>query len=260
MGQLGNAKNQGVGLIKTLVTSGCSFTQGQLSWAGFLQQSLGASDFFNLGAAGAGNRYIASSVIDCIEHNRIDPDTAMIMVMWSGPARKDALVSGEYWHLLSDYHLKTSMQNCPDSYWIFSGGKSNSWPDHKETVKLFEQSYLVSDPVTLCKETLENITRLQDYLQMRGFRYRFMSYANVWRSKTESVVNGDYSLAHFVGNLPLYPSLQQNHWVFVNTAFDCIHEFCLERNLLTRDRFHPSPEGHQQFVQQVLLPNINNEA
>lgn len=243
---------------KNLVVSGCSFTQGDESWAHVIQKHFNIAKLFNLGSGGAGNRYICNSVIDAVQHNHLAPEETLVLVMWSGPSRFDELVSGEYWHLLSDYHYKIKSDHNEDGYWIHSGGRGNSWQDHVETVKLFRQKYVVSDPLAICKQTLANILALENFLQNRAFDYRFMSYVNYWKAGEESTVQGDFSLTHFCGDLPAYQQLDFDRWIFSNTGKDCLYEFCLENQLLEDDQFHPTTTGYREFVRRIILPQIDS--
>jgi len=244
-------------VIKNLVTSGCSFTMGDQSWTTVIQNELNIPRLFNLGSSGAGNRYIVNSVIDTIQYNQLLPQDTFVLVMFSGPARFDEIVSGEYWYLLSDYHWKTKLHTGEDGYWIHSGGRGNSWQDHNETVKLFIQKYVVSDPLTICKETLVAILALENFLQSRGFEYRFMSYVNYWTSDKESVAQGDFSLTHFCSHLPAYQEINFDKWIFSNDKKDCLYEFCFANHYLKEDNFHPTSFGHQEFAKNVILTQID---
>ena len=246
-------------MIKNLVVSGCSFTAGKNSWARCVQDQLSVPNLFNVGSIGAGNRYIASSIIDVLQHHCLAPKETVILAMWSGPGRVDELVSGEYWYLLEDYPYKTFVLDCDDTYWIHSGGRGNSWLDHQETKKLFQHKYVTSDPFVLCKETLVHMSHLQNFLQNHGFRYKFMSYVNYWIPDKESVGNGDFSLTHFCSDWPTYRALEFQHWIFVNQQKDSLYEFCAAHDCVSSDNFHPTSLGHQQFAQQIILPQLDFE-
>jgi hypothetical protein len=244
-------------MIKNIVASGCSFTLAP-SWAESVASHF-QFDLYNLGRDAAGNRYIANSVIDCLEYENLDPESTLVMVMWSGPNRKDVLVSGEYWYLLTDYPWKSKFNDYEDCYWIFSGGVSNSWYDHKECRKIFEQSYIMADPFTICKESLENIIKLQTYLKQHRYRYFFMSYVNYWVPDSESVVNGDYSIEHFVGHLPIFQQIDWKPWIFCSNTRDGIYEFSRDRFILDADQFHPSQSAHKRFATEIIIPRLTKE-
>jgi hypothetical protein len=244
-------------MIKNLVTSGCSFTAGKKTWAQVVCDRLRIPNFYNVGSAGAGNRYIAQSVVDAVQHYCLDTSETLVLVMWSGAGRLDALVSGEYWYLLSDYYYKTKINDLGDNYWIHSGGRSNAWMDHHETKKIFQHQYIISDPCCCCKETLDNIRDLESYLQNHEILYKFMSYVNYWNDQQESTANGDFCIPTFTAHLPMYQQLNLRNWIFVNNQKDCIFEFCRDNSCISDDGFHPSLQGHELFVDTVMMSYLN---
>ncbi len=243
-------------MIENLLTSGCSFTQGNKTWACSISNHLDIPNLFNMGSSGAGNKYICSSVIDAIQYYNLNPCNTLVLVMWSGPSRRDILVSGEYWYLLSDYLYKTKLNDTGDTYWVHSGGRSNSWLRHAEVKKIFQHQYISVDPICDCKEALTHIVNLANFLENHGFVYRFMSYLNYWIHGKESTTNGDFCIPHFASNLPIYQNLNFDNWVFANDQKDGIYEFCHDHDCLSDDAFHPGKKGHDLFVEKVLAPQL----
>lgn len=240
--------------MKNLLVGGCSFTAGCESWAGTVAQDL-ELQLTNLAQGAAGNQYIAASVMDAVCRNNFSADDTLIMVMWSGAGRRDMRVSGEYWHLIGDYKFKSS-GDTPDSYWIFSGGRANSWQDHIETRKLFGPGYVSSDPFVLCRETLESMANLERFCVANRFKYKFMSYTNHWNSSVSSMANGDFSLAHYCTDIHSYVQPDGPAWIFASASKDCIYEVCASRNMLHNDGFHPSIQGQQYYAREVILPHL----
>lgn len=241
--------------IKTLITSGCSFTAGSNTWPNCLAEQLDC-DLINLGVGGAGNDYISASVIDLLESQDFDPGHTMIAVMWSGIGRKDFCVSGEYWYWLDDYAYKSHSNSFEDTYWVHSGGLSG-WQLHPGSRETFAAYYKFTDPLVLCKDSLCNMSRLTDYLQNKQYHYRFMSYQNYWRTDSQSSSNGDYTLGWFAQDIPLYQNLDFDRWIFVDDDKNSIFEFCRDSGLLSDDRFHPTRDGHRAWVEKVMLPKLS---
>ena len=78
---------------KTIVASGCSFTQSDGTWPYHIEQQK-YGWVHNVGDTGAGNSYISRSVI--FEVNRLlslgkNPQDIEVIVMWSGISRKEFL-------------------------------------------------------------------------------------------------------------------------------------------------------------------------
>lgn len=249
-------------MIKNLIVSGCSFTDNRRhpTWVDTVAEQLTTTTVINLGRAGAGNAYISQSVIDCLTRNHFAPTETMVIVMWSGPDRHDVRVAGDYWYLLEDYHSKTNIGD-PDGYWVFSGGRSNSWIDHVETRKLFLHHYTTIDPVIMCSQTLYQILMLSVYLEHQGFSQYFMSHLNYWDSdpSRESVTDGSLNVAFFCRNLPIFQCMAFDRWIFSNNNKDSIYEFCRDRDLLSADQFHPSAMGHKLYAEQIIAPYLERK-
>jgi hypothetical protein len=245
-------------MIKTLLVSGCSFTRerASMTWPNHTAKHLGIESVVNLAHDGAGNDYICNSIIDYIEDQAPDPATTLVMAMWSGPGRRDVLVSGEYWYLLDDYKFKAKYQDHADKYWIFSGGRSNSWMDHPETKKLFGPLYVSDDPFVLCKQTLTNIVKLQGYLESKGYRFKFTSFVNYWNPINMSGINGEFSIGYFAKDLFMYKNLNFENWFFTDAQRNCFGEYALERGLTTADGFHPTEEAHRLYAENIVVTNL----
>jgi hypothetical protein len=243
-------------MIENLIVSGCSFTWGNQSWANIVAEEFDIKKLVNLATPAAGNNYIANSIIDYIETHRPDPENTVVLAMWSGIGRKDLMIDGELWYLLSDYQFKHKYNDAPDSYYIFSGGMGNAWIDHPRVSGLFEPLYLASDPFTICKESLQNFSRLHDYLTLRNYKFGFTSYLNYWPPSIESVSNGDYSLGHFAKDMPAFCSLNFDPWFFIDEQKNSLYEFAKINGHLSADNFHPTALGHKKYSQDIVIPAI----
>ena len=243
-------------MIDTLLVSGCSFTKltnlANPSWPHHTADILKIKNVVNLAVSGAGNTYICNSIIDYIEDFKPDPEKTLVTVMWSGIGRKDILVSGEYWYLLSQYPFKKEYKNNPDSYYVFSSGMSNSWRDHDETRKLFEPLYLRDDPFSLCKQSLINFVNLENYLKVRNYKFKFTSFINQWQVDKQSADNGDYSLGYFASNFAMYKNLNFDNWFFVDQQKNSFYEYAKWNNMLNDDKFHPAPPAHLKYAEQFV--------
>ena len=57
-------------MIENLIVSGCSFTQGNQSWANVVAEDFAIKKLVNLATPAAGNCYIANSIIDKNRHEK----------------------------------------------------------------------------------------------------------------------------------------------------------------------------------------------
>jgi hypothetical protein len=240
--------------IKNLVVNGCSFTDDRecKTWASEVANSYPDLNYFNLASGAAGNNYILDSTINFLEQQRLDPNNTLVLIMWSGIGRKDMQISGEWWyHLTKDYPVGRKLNDC---YYIFSGGMSNSWRDNLTTRKIFDWYYKLSDPETLCQESLMNFLHLENYLQVRNYNYRLTNYVNCWNRGNQSNSNGgDYSIAYFSAKNPVYQNMDFTNWFFVNDQKECLSEFATNMGQLD-ETGHPTELAHKKFAQQVVNP------
>jgi hypothetical protein len=244
--------------ITRLVVNGCSFTddRSDTTWATELASIYPELDYYNIASSAAGNDYICQSTIDFLEHKNFDPATTAVIVMWSGTGRKDITISGEWWyHLIQSY---PHGRNIDENYWLFSGGTSNSWTTNATTRKIFEWYYKLSDPHTICKNSLNNFLHLENYLRIHSYPYLCTSYVNYWDSKEQSNSNGgDYSIGFFCQTHALFKHYDFSNWFFVNDSKDCLGEFARDRDQLDATG-HPTSQGHSDFVAHSVIPQVSH--
>ena len=244
-------------MIKNLVINGCSFTADQknTTWASVLANYFLDIEYYNIAAGAAGNDYICNSTINYLEQQQLDPGNTLVLIMWSGTGRKDLNVAGEWWYYLHDDYPHGRRHG--EQYYLFSGGLTNSWTTNKTTKKIFEWLYKLSDPTTLCQNSMMNFLNLENYLKANGYQYRFTSYVNYWDPATESNFNaGDYSIGYFCKDYPLYQKYNFSNWFFVNDRKDCLAEFALQLNELDYTS-HPTIAGHTMFAKQIVVPLLD---
>jgi hypothetical protein len=248
-------------VIKNLVVNGCSFTRDQTNtntWATHLRNTIEPKIYQNLACSGAGNFYICNSTIDYLSSSNLDPAETMVIVMWSGSGRKDIRISGEwYYHFENQYNYRAKSFNDNESeYYLFSGGLTNSWMETPPIRKIFEWSYKLSDPVSLCKDTLIHIINLENYLKVHGYQYRFAGYVNQWTSAQDhSPLSGDYSIGYFLKDMPVYDQYKYDSWIFVDQERNCLGEFAKNINELDQT-VHPTELAHRLFANNIILPQL----
>jgi len=247
-------------MIKNLIVNGCSFTDDRVvhTWATELKKKYPEIDYHNIASGAAGNDYICNSTIDFLEKHSFNPNNTLVLIMWSGTGRKDLRISGEWW-----YHLREegyySGRNFSDSeYYVFSGGLTNSWTTNKTTKKMFDWLYRLSDPTTLCQNSLLNFLNLENYLKVNQYQYKCTSYVNYWDLLEQSNFNaGDYSIGYFCKDYSLYQNYNFSNWFFVNEQKDCLAEFAHQHGELDTTG-HPTEICHKKFAEDVVIPMIKN--
>lgn len=235
--------------MKTLLVNGCSFTQDigpPDRWCSVLAQKLNIP-VVNLANGGAGNLYICRSTINWIETVRPDPEDVLIVIMWSGTARIDVSVSEQWYkHIKSTFYYAKS-DNITN--WIHTGSSGH--------VAVLENLCKTSDNLSLCIDSLQNFILLGGYLKSKGYRYIFTSYANYWDKHHEycPTTEVDPSIGYHCARIPLYQNFDFSNWFFINDNKDCFGEYAIH-DIRYQDDAHPAPETHRKFLEDVMLPGI----
>jgi hypothetical protein len=231
---------------KNLVVSGCSFTHNNhksalCSWPLYLRDVGGFSYISNLGLPGAGNRHISNSVQWHLENNHYDPGDTLVIVMWSGNDRDDDIVSSKF---LNNYPV--SFYYNKDAVSSISGG---SGPGNAGNISddYFRQAQMHKTPESRAVENYLLINGLYHYLIAKQFKFLFLNYV-------------DHTIPHRTVDFDIVPylptQLQQKYKSMFTTDVDNIYHWCLKRDLLAEDDFHPSADGHLKWTKDVLLPYL----
>ena len=240
-----------------ILISGCSFTQWPESpggpntcWPRYLKELDPANEIKTLAEAAAGNQYIADSVIREILESPYKYD--QVLVMWSGVSRLDYLtdVTDPAWNQLFDsYGFYRRLPNGKLGY-IFSGGQMGTWFKNPVAHKMFYEMYKVSSNLSLATINLQEIVKLQNFLENKGIRYKFMSYVNYWNNEPHVSPNGDFGVAGIPEVEYLIREINFDNWIFDGDR-NCIYDTAKAMNSFMPDGFHPGPEAHKSWAQLV---------
>jgi hypothetical protein len=248
-------------MITDLVVSGCSFTHNYANktWPEFLLEHLPKAKLHNLSYPGAGNRYIAHSMMQYLNRNNLDPQTTLILIMWSGLTREDVTVSKEAFEIVPD---SSKFKIC-DDHWVFSGGILGAWRQFNLPVSgvlqpMFENFYRITNNYSMAKNTLIHMINTKTFLEKHGYSYRFMSYVNYWKPMDDLVGDPgheDFSLTYHCNNDPLLNSLG-NNWIWADSEKNCLYEYAQAHKELEDDQFHPTEQGQNRFTKNILVPQL----
>lgn len=254
-------------MIKNLITTGCSFSEGT-KWpkkvVDAVYETYGCKlNWYNLGKASAGNFYIADSLITYLSKQPLDPTETLVLVMWSGVSRKDIIVSAEFGQLLQTNQNHIQQNNF---HYALSGGQVGSWQSEvlfprTNTYRwflrpIFENLYKCADNASMAHETLSHMLRTKDFLELRNFNYKFMSYVNYWKNTDGWVSeNLDFNIPYVV---PDHPFLNQlgDHWIWTDENKNCLYEHACATTSLESDGFHPTNQANKDFAWRFIMPNI----
>ena len=208
---------------KIIVTSGCSFTLSDGTWPFHINQNK-YGWVHNVGDTGAGNSYISRSVIyevnQQLELGKNSKDIEVI-IMWSGITRKEFLstirenpmhklwVDGPHKNWMGNFIHDKHWNRHPneDSTWIKSSIPYMDW-DNKAVTKFLDLywKHFYSEEESLIN-TLEQILRIQWYLDNLGIKYTMMCWQNIFNQYSFKVPSGwarqegDEIFGHEIWNL-----------------------------------------------------------
>lgn len=244
-----------------VLISGCSFTHWpetpggdkNICWPSHLQRLRPECKIINLAEPGAGNVYIANSVVRYVLENPGNVD--LVLVMWSGVSRIDFLtdLSNNAWHRMFDaFGFYRRVESCPNKLgYIFSGGLLGPWTDNPDMVRLFKGLYMVSNNLSLGHNNLMEIVKCQEFLRARNISYRFMSYVNYWHDKDHCSPNGDFGVLAYPELKPLIDGIDWSKWIFSDEQKNGIYEMAKVTEDYHGDRFHPGVTTHARWAKLV---------
>jgi hypothetical protein len=231
--------------IQNLIVSGCSFTYNNhetsaVAWPYYLRDLGGFEQVLDCSLPGAGNNHIANSLQWAIEVDKPAPDSSLVIVMWSGCDRDDYICSDSNDNKQYPFSFKYTNS-------VISGICGGSSPQSKgNTIAGLKD---LAQTKTLESRSIENylyINGLWHYLKNLEYRFIFLNFLD------GNLPSRTY---HFdiTKHLPIAPKNQYNSML---TKITDPHTWALKNDLLIDDDFHPSPAGHLDWTQKVLLPKL----
>jgi len=226
--------------FSNLLVSGCSYVWNNseehvCTWPYYLEKIAGFEQVFDCSQAGAGSNHIFNSVINEIETNSaVNPQTTLVIVMWSSMYRTDVIAESTMtrdWHFMSNYdfdHERSTLS-------LFRNVDTKSDPI-SELCHHYER---IVDPVSQVYESYIKIIALDRYLRSQGFEYIFLNWENIDRQFDSSIGLCDRAKG-------------------LITDVTSLGEFADLTNQRIPGDGHPTPECHQAWTFQVLIPLLHS--
>lgn len=245
-----------------ILISGCSFTHWpeepgsdrNICWPSYLKDHWPDVAVKNLAEPGAGNLYIANSVIQEVTNN--PNDYGLVLIMWSGMTRIDFLtdLTNQAWNsLFESYGFYRRMEHFGDKLgYIFSGGQIGIWMNHPATDSLFRSIYKISNNISLAYNNLIEIVKTQEFLASKQIPYRFMSYVNYWNDLPHVSPNGDFGIVGKPELANLVRAIDFSKWIFADDDKNCIYELAKQKNDFHGDKFHPGIQTHREWAKLIV--------
>lgn len=228
--------------IQNLIVSGCSFTYNNhatsaVTWPYYLKDLGGFGQVLDCSIPGAGNHHIANSLQWAIEVDKPDPDNSLVIVMWSGNNRDDYICPIEN---SKDYPFTWNYNDATISG--ITGGSHNGGNTKEGLSSLAKTKTLESRAIENYLYTIN----LWNFLQNKGYKFLFLDYID--RSLPSRTPDFDIR-----NHLPSSIGTNLNNMI---TKIVTPHNWAIKHDLIEKDDFHPSPNGHLDWTQKVLLPKL----
>jgi hypothetical protein len=230
--------------IKNLIVDGCSFTYNNhetsaVTWPYYLKDLGEFEQVLDCSLPGAGNSHISNLLIWALEIDYPDPSNSLIIVMWTGNDRDDYICPS------------TNRKSYPFEFKYtdelssgITGGISVT--AFGNTIRAFKDFSLTKTLESRAVENYLHMVKTAQYLTAHGYKFVFLNFCD---PKLPSRTN------HFDIN-PYLPIPAQNTLNSMLTPIMDPYSYALKNDLLMDDDFHPSPNGHLEWTQTVLLPKL----
>jgi hypothetical protein len=238
----------------TLIVSGCSFTYNYWSdrvetWPYVLRDLAGFNRVLDCSLPGAGNYHISNALRWGIDFDNIDAKNCLVIVMWSDTSRVDEIISSE--HLQNNNIKQHRWYGKDDSSAVtaFSGGRQEwFWTNVKW--QWFRDLQNIKTDKTMAVENYLYVVGLAEWLESRGFKFIFTDFVDYdLPSRSSTFDPAQYLPDHLARRYKSYfdPDLQT------------IYSYCVKKDLLQDDDFHPSPQGQSEWTKNILLPYLTKK-
>jgi len=263
---------------KYLVAGGCSFTSNMLnvSWPESVCSKMNMVGM-NTGIPAIGNNLILMNVLHVLQRmieSGIGADEIVVGVMWSHADRAeyyredhrdDILPQGKavpsvvkfvegsdgHWVPFSPTNVGWISQNLDDP-------NSNLYPEYTRRYvdlgRIMLEEFFLTD-VSRVVNTMKSILTLQEFLKRNNIKYFFAKYiddAFVKSSWEHPEVNWLVKLIDWDSFIPS----GEFEWCFDNTDLPFKEQLAFGRERDRNSPSHPTPEQHDIYAEQVIVPRL----
>lgn len=222
---------------KILITSGCSFTASTRvlncasSWPGYMRDRCKFDYAIDWSYPGAGNRYIADSIIASIESlSEAEKQNIFVAIMWSGIDREEEVVQSKQQPCINDAsYQRTSVRE-------------------RGTSKVIQ---------TLL--SYERICKTQQYLKSHNIPFAFTFYINLLFAPCLPSRDTTHTFEPFLDSKRL-KHLQSLSWLPKNPK-NYLYDFSFYNHYIDQssDFFHPTASCVLDWTDNVWLPALEEK-
>jgi len=233
--------------FKNLLVSGCSFTYNNsddhaCTWPYYLRDLGNFESVLDCSFPGAGNKHIHDSTIYAIEEHNINPKDTLIVILWTGNDRDDFIID------------KLNLNSYAFQYGYSTSVATGISGGIHYTNQGNINSHLIAETKkvkTLESRSIENylyIAGLYHYLSNQHFNFLFLEYRDFELPATDC----NFDIRKFLPS-----NLVTKFNQMITPATENFYRYCLYNNLLSIDDYHPSPDGHLKWTQNILFPMLS---
>ena len=232
-----------------LVSSGCSFSFDDFTWPVHLAKYLNAKHY-QMGWGSSGNGFISRRAIQKVTElleQKIDPDSILVGIMWSGPDRVELYTENPIvYQKLSVPRISTTgicvwPDNDKTGKWIVmnAGFENPLAKNYYQTFHNDTQSMIY---------TYEHVLRTQWFLEKHNIKYFMTTYTENVFLEDVNDVQVDY-LKKLVDWSKFLPIQGCYEWIRDNSKHKFPHP---------TDK-HPGKEQHQDFAKKAVIPFLKSK-
>jgi len=244
---------------KTLIVSGCSYTENSGSWAYVLASKYNL-ELVNLAVPGVGNRHILFSLLSYLTKNNVDPETTLIGIMWSHPMRRHQIIEfNSSYADTSIYKYEYDQYNRAVTNIDFYGKLDMSHPLVREEV--YKNTVVLSN-YNRSAHTFETWTYVEStiaYLLANKFIFFqtiFLDYLNgsdLIKHNSEWTPQHEYYYTAELARI----GLTQNKVNWLDLRHEqYLGEYAYFTKKLASDNMHPNQDCHLQWTTEILIPKL----
>jgi hypothetical protein len=231
--------------FKNLVVGGCSFTytlpvaEMPTTWPYYFRDLATFQEVFSCTMPGAGNYFISQSIIWGLETNKLPPDQTLVVIMWSGHDREDAIFSSDAIDNSANFVYNFTNNVCHG----LTGGAGRDGDGNTRWFGYRDIHKFKSFESRAVENAIWKI-QLKRYLDACGYQSIFVDFLNTdVPSRTDN-----FDIVKFLPD-----AIKETYSSIMDPVQD-IYSFCLKRMLLADDDFHPSPNGNLAWTREILIP------
>lgn len=221
-----------------VLISGCSFLQPKILDTILQARRIQTK---NVACSGAGNRYIADSIMD-----HYDSTIDTVYVFFSGLHRVDITIPKDLAEIIiDDYKFHSTLKN---TTYLFSGGQAGTWSGEEtesEIKELFKSQYKTFNLNYLAENSLLEVAKCLNFLESKKIKYKWSFIYDIFHNYEND--KAEHSLGHIDKDFHALRHINWDHYIDLT-----MYEFGIDNGYISDDEFHLTGKGCNQYFLKIL--------